>query len=257
MKHITPHRKQNVGAAAIAVAVLGMAAFAGCIGTADEELSPNLAPAALLTVDRDERWTGERFTFNANGSSDPDGEITRYHFDFGDGNEATFESSDNVSSVKHAYTAGGAYPVTLTVTDDGDNATGKLTHTTHLVVLVHERGHVPLQVGYAPPTGNETVPRSTFAFEAAEYADTLEMDLELRSTLLVGSTEVLVRIVDADGEEVYAENVTLTPGQNVTLEVSESIDAGNFTLEMVVKSGGAALEGAYRIYYASPEASEE
>ncbi|WP_219093950.1 PKD domain-containing protein [Streptomyces sp. JJ38] len=53
--------------------------------------------------------------FDASGSSDPDGRIVSYAWDFGDG-----ESGSGVSP-SHTYAAAGSYEVTLTVTDDAGN----------------------------------------------------------------------------------------------------------------------------------------
>ena len=49
--------------------------------------------------------------FDATRSSDPDGVVTAWSWDFGDG------QSDTGATPAHAYTAGGVYTVTLTVTD--------------------------------------------------------------------------------------------------------------------------------------------
>ena len=59
-------------------------------------------------------------SFDASGSSDLDGTITSYAWNFGDG------SAGQGVQVAHTYAAAGTYPVTLTVTDDG-GATGTLT----------------------------------------------------------------------------------------------------------------------------------
>ncbi|MGD8346494.1 MAG: PKD domain-containing protein [Lysobacterales bacterium] len=53
-------------------------------------------------------------SFNASGSSDPDGDIVEWNWSFGDGAKASGESVD------HEYDAEGSYKVTLTVLDDGD-----------------------------------------------------------------------------------------------------------------------------------------
>ncbi|OPY18843.1 MAG: PKD domain protein [Methanomethylovorans sp. PtaU1.Bin093] len=57
-------------------------------------------------------------TFDASGSSDPDGTIISYEWDFGDGDTET------VISPTHTYTETGVYTVNLTITDnDGESVT--------------------------------------------------------------------------------------------------------------------------------------
>ncbi len=63
--------------------------------------------------------------FDGAGSSDPDGTITAYEWDFGDG------TSDTGASPSHTYPAPGAYLVTLRVTDDG----GSSDPTTMLITV--------------------------------------------------------------------------------------------------------------------------
>ena len=55
---------------------------------------------------------GEAVAFDGSGSSDPDGSIAAYRWDFGDGARAT------TAVASHAYAAAGAHVATLTVTDD-------------------------------------------------------------------------------------------------------------------------------------------
>lgn len=52
-------------------------------------------------------------TFNGSASSDPDGTLTSYRWDFGDYSTATG------ATVSHTYSTAGSYTATLTVTDDG------------------------------------------------------------------------------------------------------------------------------------------
>lgn len=78
----------------------------------------NASPTAALTSS----CTQLDCTFGSSGSSDPDGTITSWAWDFGDGATST------AASPTHTYDAAGSYPVRLTVTDD-DGATGSTTRT--------------------------------------------------------------------------------------------------------------------------------
>jgi PKD repeat protein len=69
----------------------------------------------------------------ADGSSDADGQVTAYTWDFGDGTAAAI-TKDAV----HTYGTGNTYPVSLTVTDN-DGATSDLTQS----VPVHARANLP------------------------------------------------------------------------------------------------------------------
>ena len=70
--------------------------------------APNKAPVAAFTSSA----TDLTATFDGSGSSDPDGTIASYAWDFGDG------ASASTAKAAHTYAAGGSYTVKLTVTDD-------------------------------------------------------------------------------------------------------------------------------------------
>ncbi len=89
----------------------------------DEEYEedPVVAPNAEFTVDLVEPGVGETVTFDA-GTSDVEGEVISYTWDFGDGATATGET------VTHSYDEPGVYEVTLTVEDDhGQTGTDTVT----------------------------------------------------------------------------------------------------------------------------------
>ena len=84
----------------------------------------NAAPVAMAGADRT-AIVGERVDFDGGASSDPDGSLIRFDWDFGNGRSATGERRSI------AYFAPGRYTVTLTVTDNSgqDNATASDTLT--------------------------------------------------------------------------------------------------------------------------------
>ncbi len=98
----------------------------------DRPLTASFAASRTVTA-------GLAARFDASGSSDPDGTITRYLWDFGDGARQTTAGP----SVTHTYRRGGTKTVTLTITDDHDN-TARAQHT--ITVLVG-RCIVPRLVG--------------------------------------------------------------------------------------------------------------
>jgi LysM repeat protein len=91
------------------------------------------------------RGKGQAFvTFDATGSSDPDGVIIEYKWDFGDGSEPGYGES-----VIHGYSEIDSYVAILTVTDDC-NATGQDTAEVSIV------GPTPPANGNSTPTATPT-----------------------------------------------------------------------------------------------------
>lgn len=82
-------------------------------------------PTARITASSTSVPFGQAIFLNASDSSDPDGVITAYRWDLGDGTVFTTES------VTHTYAQSGSYPVSLTVTDD-DNLTDSDTITVQI-----------------------------------------------------------------------------------------------------------------------------
>ena len=84
---------------------------------------PNVPPTARFTFTPLSGLFPLTVTFNAGNSSDSDGKIASYYWDFGDGTTG----SGKVAS--HLYTREGRFEITLMVTDDGGataSATGEL-----------------------------------------------------------------------------------------------------------------------------------
>lgn len=79
-------------------------------------------------------YVNRNISFIGSNSSDSDGYITKYYWDFGDGTTST------EISPKHIYHQPGSYIVTLTVTDDKD---GKDTNSTNIIVIHNRQPYTP------------------------------------------------------------------------------------------------------------------
>ena len=90
---------------------------------------PNQPPTAVLASS----CSGVSCTFDGTGSSDHDGTVKSYAWNFGDGSTST------ASAPSHTYAAIGNYTVTLTVTDNG-GATNTATKALTLTKVVASDG---------------------------------------------------------------------------------------------------------------------
>jgi PKD repeat protein len=96
---------------------------AGGVGVTTQQVQvtappPNVPPAASFTTSINDK----ALSVNGTGSTDTDGSIVSYAWDFGDGATATGATAN------HTYASAGTYTVTLTVTDD-DGAIGTTTRS--------------------------------------------------------------------------------------------------------------------------------
>jgi len=84
------------------------------VTVAPHEIEPQ-APSASFTSSPHSPEVGETASFDASGSSDPDGTIVNYIWDFGDGTTGAGKTAT------HSYDSEGTYTVTLTVEDNDEN----------------------------------------------------------------------------------------------------------------------------------------
>jgi PKD repeat protein len=97
-------------------------------------------------------------SFDSSSSSDPDGTIASYAWDFGDGSAST------VASPHHLYDAAGSYTVSLTVKDNS-NATASVTKSVN--VSDQTSGSSVAFVGSAVSAANSKTPTVTVPAAAA------------------------------------------------------------------------------------------
>lgn len=80
--------------------------------TVDVTVVDNVIPTAAITATPTSGTAPLGVSFDSSGSTDPDGSIVSYSWDFGDATTST------VIAPNHTYPAAGSYNVVLTVTDD-------------------------------------------------------------------------------------------------------------------------------------------
>ena len=83
---------------------------------------PNQSPTASFTANPTSGIAPLEVSFNASNSSDSDGTIISYSWDFKDGN------TGNGETINHTFSSTGSYNVKLTVTDN-EGAIGSATKT--------------------------------------------------------------------------------------------------------------------------------
>ena len=186
---------------------------------------PSDPPTASFTANPTSGETPLEVTFDASGSSDPDGSIASYSWDFDDG---TTGSGVNTS---HTFESSGTYTVTLTVTDN-DGA----SDSTHTSISVS-----------SPPTVDYWVTAKEITKEVDENAVAAKQKYEGTTigvtgkisdiNLFLGTTVVLdgtdLSSVQCDFPESREGQVAdLSKGQEVTIIGDfDSITMGSVFLE--------------------------
>jgi len=111
---VTTHAYSVAANYTVTLTVKSNCEFAGCQGSLAKTVKVNNPPTARFTHSPASPDPGVEVAFDASSSTDTDGSITSYLWDFGDGTTATGKT------VKHSF-GSGTYSVKLTVTDsDGD-----------------------------------------------------------------------------------------------------------------------------------------
>ena len=149
----------------------GLTGSNSVIITASSQPTANQSPVAVAGADKTSGNAPLTVNFSSQGSSDPDGTITGYSWNFGDG------TSSNLANPSHTYNSAGTFTATLTVTDNGG-----ATSSSSVVITV----------GQAP--------------NAAIYVKSISMSLVTSGR----STSARAVITVYDGNGAPRPNVTVT-----------------------------------------------
>lgn len=154
-----PYRSGNSETCTVAAPTTGIwymnlnaySTFSGVTLTAsfdDAQITPNLAPVPYINGP----YTGDEgvaLSFSSAASYDPDGSITSYNWNFGDGVTST------LANPSHTYQSAGSFTVTLSITDDGGLTETATTTATIAAVII-------------PPVGNELTNGTALAISGAQ-----------------------------------------------------------------------------------------
>jgi hypothetical protein len=113
----------------------------------------NQPPVANFTWTPHYPYVNQSVLFDASASSDPDGTIVLYEWDWD--NDGVYEENHTTQTATHSWGTSGEYPLTLRVTDDGDAST---TLTCIITVFQNHPPNIPIIEG--PLTGNVGTPTS-------------------------------------------------------------------------------------------------
>lgn len=104
----------------LVILTIGLLLFiSGCVESPKENITPmptappNTPPKAAASASPSSIYEGDVVSFNGLSSIDPDGSISSYQWNFGDGEIGTG------ATVTHKYSSSGTYTVLLTVVDNG------------------------------------------------------------------------------------------------------------------------------------------
>ncbi len=196
--------------------------------------------------------------FNATGSRDPDGTISSFDWDFGDGTSGTG------SSVEHTYATSGRYVIRLTVTDDR----GAQSTTTRTLLM---NSKPTAQFTFSIDSGNAL--RVNFDGRGSSDADgtltnfswnfgdgsspvtgsvvshlySVPDDYTVVLTVTDDFGEIATRsqVVDVVGTAVFVRSATPSFGEVDTVVASVAIDGENFQNGATVqlRQGGTTIDG--------------
>jgi PKD repeat protein len=184
-------------------------------------------------------------TFDASASTDPDGQITNYNWNFGD----TFTGTGQ--TILHRYETQGEYTVTLTVTDDD----GKTDSTSHIIIVEPPNQPPVAHFTFSPTNGLYPL---TVTFDASASTDVdgqivqYEWDFdeeEISSGPVVtyifrekGLYKITLTVYDDDDDSATASG---------TVEVLGLVSPLNIAYEAMINRNLFTIQNVYRITWES------
>jgi PKD repeat protein len=218
---------------------------AACVPPPDDGGSAtNLAPFAVATADQTSGQAPLLVQFSPAGSSDPDGFIESYSWNFGDGSPVS-----TAPNPAHTYTTGGTFTATLTVTDDG----GKTSSAAVAVIVTPPdnlppvanigasslAGKVPFSVDFTS-TGSTDPDGSIVSYEWNFGDGEQSTDPNPSHTyLVVGDYAVTLKVTDNNGA-VNTDSTTVSVVDNLAPTAAASATPSTGKAPLAVSLDGSA-----------------
>ncbi len=206
---------------------------------------PNQAPTAAFT----ETVAPLQVSVDAATSSDVDGTIVSYGWDFGDGKVATGRTATNT------YAAAGTYAVRLTVTDD-DGATGTVTRQVTVPAAAVNQPPTaaftattsPLQVALDAATSTDA--DGTIAAYAWDFGDgtTGTGAATTKTYAAAGTYTVTLTVTDDDGATASTSQSVVVPGIPVNGAPNAVFTATASPLQVALDASASTDDGTIASY---------
>ena len=217
--------------------VLTVTDGAGLTGTASTPVvvtappeEENQPPVATFTLSEPTGSGPYVISFNASSSEDPDGSITSYSWDFGDGT-----TSDEMSG-EHSFIDIGEYIVSLTVTDDR----GDTTESSQTITIT---GEEPATFNFE--LGEILVDSEWTAVSFAEPLNDPVVIVGPLSFIDDDPATVRIRNLNQNGFELHIQEWDYLDGNHTGETVSFiAVEKGTYTLENGVKLEAGTFEAS-------------
>ena len=245
----------KINAALVVVVILGL--IGGSIGIyfafvyekkpmeEPPELPELFPPVAVIDASATRVVVGANITFNSSGSSDPDGEVIGYAWNFGDG----VRNNTNSTDIEHIYINPGNFTVNLTVMDDDS----QVSSTTINITVIPEK-YMEAQDLILLSRENPLIDANkTILFNKQPFMANFSFNISLQGASPPPdlSANLTITITDPDSLEIYTNAYELTGGKSdeIILSPEDFSKAGDYKIELVCKKGATRVSYSLVITY--------